>query len=139
MYYTYFAYYYVKCVHMTKPKAKTIDEYILHAPPASVEKLQQIRGLLKEVAPHATENIKWGMPVLEDGRILFSFAAFKSHMNFMPTGPTLQHFIDELKDFKTGKDTIQFPYDKPLPVELIRKIAKHRLHDVKENDAKWMY
>ena len=79
------------------------------------------------------------MPVLEDGRILFSFAAFKSHMNFMPTGPTLQHFIDELKDFKTGKDTIQFPYNKPLPVDLIRKIAKHRLRDVKENDAKWMY
>lgn len=124
---------------MEKPKPTTVDEYIAAAPPAAQEKLQEIRAILKEVAPKATEAIKWGQPVLEEKRILFAFSAFKTHLNFMPTGQTLDHFKEELKDYKTGKDTIQFPYDKPLPKALIKKIAKHRVKDVKENDAKWMY
>jgi len=57
----------------------------------------------------------------------------------MPTHPALEQFKDELADYKTGKDTIQFPYDKPLPAQLIRKIAEFRVRDVKENDALWMY
>jgi uncharacterized protein YdhG (YjbR/CyaY superfamily) len=56
----------------------------------------------------------------------------------MPTHRTLDYFKKELKEYKTGKDTIQFPYDKPLPKTLIRKIALHRARDVRENDARWM-
>ncbi len=82
--------------------------------------------------------LKWGQPVFVEKRILFSFAAFKSHLYFMPTGSSLEPFWEELKSFKTGKDTIQFPYDKPLPRKLIQKIAAQRRRDVLENDAKWM-
>jgi uncharacterized protein YdhG (YjbR/CyaY superfamily) len=57
----------------------------------------------------------------------------------MPTGPAMEPFQEELTKYKTGKDTIQFPYDKPLPKELIKKIATYRMRDVKDNDAKWMY
>jgi uncharacterized protein YdhG (YjbR/CyaY superfamily) len=57
----------------------------------------------------------------------------------MPTGPAIEPFKEELAEYKTGKDTIQFPYDKPLPEELIRKIALYRAIDVRENDALWMY
>lgn len=87
----------------------------------------EIRSILKNVAPHATEALKWGKPVLEEGRILFSYAAYKAHLNFMPTGPAIEPFREELGDYKTGKDTIQFPYDKPLPAALIRKIAAYRV------------
>jgi uncharacterized protein YdhG (YjbR/CyaY superfamily) len=48
-------------------------------------------------------------------------------------------FKEELAKFQTGKDTIQFPYDKPLPKTLIRKIAAFRAKQVRENDARWMY
>jgi uncharacterized protein YdhG (YjbR/CyaY superfamily) len=123
---------------MAKIKAATIQEYIKSAPPAAQEKLQELYTILKAVAPRATEAIKWGYPVLEENRILFSFSAFKSHMNFMPTRRTLDFFRDELKDYKTGMDTIQFSYDKPLPKTLIKKIASHRAKDVRENDAHWM-
>lgn len=122
---------------MSKPS--TIDEYINAAPEAAKEKLHEIRAILKEVAPNAREEIKWGQPVLTENRILFSFAAFKSHLNFMPTKPSLDPFREELTEYKTGQDTIQFPYDKPLPAELIRKIATYRYNDVMDNDAKWMY
>jgi uncharacterized protein YdhG (YjbR/CyaY superfamily) len=124
---------------MEKKKPATIDEYIASAPQVGHKHLEEIRALLKEVAPKATEAIKWGQPVFEEKRILFAFSAFKSHLNFMPTAPSMEPFQEELKAYKTGKDTIQFPYDKPLPRDLIRKIATYRLKDVRENDAKWMY
>ena len=123
---------------MPKSKASTIEEYISSAPAEAQNKLRELRALLKEVAPKANEAIKWGSPVFEENRILFAMSAFKSHLNFMPTRKTLDHFREDLKDYETGKDTIQFPYDKPLPKELIRKIAQHRYKDVMENDARWM-
>ena len=119
-------------------KPKTVDEYINAAPVEAQEKLMEIRSILKQVAPKATEAVKWGSPVFEEKRILFAYTAFKSHLNFMPTRRTLDHFKKELKEYKTGQDTIQFPYDKPLPKTLIRTIASHRARDVRENDARWM-
>ena len=124
---------------MAKNKPTTVDEYINAAPKEAQEKLHELRAILKEVAPDATETLKWGQPVFEEKRILFSFAAYKAHLNFMPTGPALEPFKEELATYKTGKDTIQFPYNKSLPKELIRKIAAYRAMEVRENDAKWMY
>jgi uncharacterized protein YdhG (YjbR/CyaY superfamily) len=124
---------------MTKNKPSTVDEYINAAPPDAQEKLREIRSLLKEVAPNAIEMIKWGYPVLFEKRILFSYSAFNTHINFMPTGQSIKSFEKELSIYKTGKDTIQIPYDRPLASSLIRKIAEHRLKDVIENGAKWMY
>jgi uncharacterized protein YdhG (YjbR/CyaY superfamily) len=124
---------------MTKVKPTTVTEYINAAPPKAQEKLREIRAILKKVAPNATETLKWGSPVFEDKRILFAYTAFKSHLNFMPTQSSISPFKDELSSFTTGKDTIQFPYNKPLPKTLIRKIAAFRVKDVRENDARWMY
>ena len=108
---------------MEKVKPATIAQYIKAAPEVAQSKLKELHSILKAVAPKATEAIKWGSPVYEENRILFSFSAFKSHLNFMPTRKTLDHFRDELKDYKTGMDTVQFPYDKPLPKTLIKKLA----------------
>jgi uncharacterized protein YdhG (YjbR/CyaY superfamily) len=124
---------------MPKTRPTTVDEYVESAPEQARVHLREIRAILREVAPDATEGLKWGSPVLEEKRILFSYSAYKSHLNFMPTGPSLEPFRDELAGYRTGKDTIQFSYDEPLPVELIRKIAAHRARDVRENDARWMY
>jgi uncharacterized protein YdhG (YjbR/CyaY superfamily) len=123
---------------MTNLKPTTVDEYISSAPKQAQEKLHEIRAILKEVVPNAKEAIKWGQPVLEEKRILFAYAAHKSHLNFMPTRSTVDVFKEELANYTIGKDTIQFPYDQPLPKELIVKIATHRAWDVRENDSRWM-
>jgi uncharacterized protein YdhG (YjbR/CyaY superfamily) len=123
---------------MPKTKATTVDEYFETAPQEAQKKLREIRAILKKVAPDATEALKWGTPVFEENRILFAYAAFKSHLNFMPTPDALKPFKKELADYKTGKGSIQFPYDKPLPKALIEKIAAFRVRDVRENDARWM-
>ena len=123
---------------MEKIKPTTVDEYISVAPKEAQEKLHELRSILKKVVPNATETLKWGSPVFEERRILFAYTAYKSHLNFMPTKSTLDAFKEELAAYTTGKDTIQFPYGKPLPKSLIRKIAAYRAKDVKENNARWM-
>lgn len=122
---------------MSKPT--TVNEYIDAAPKEAQEKLRELRALLKKVAPKASEKLKWGYPVFEEKRILFSYSAHKTHLNFMPTGPSMAPFKKELEQYKTGQDTIQFAYDKPLPKQLIQKIAAFRAKEVREKDARWMY
>lgn len=120
-------------------KPSNIEEYINAAPENAQQKLKEIRNILKEVAPRASEELKWGHPAFVENRILFSYAAFKNHLNFVPTAPAMQLFLNELAAYTTNKDSIRFPYDKPLPTELIKRIAKYRISDLKQNDAKWKY
>lgn len=124
---------------MPKTKPTTVTEYINAAPKEAQKKLREIRAILKKVAPNAKETLKWGSPVFEEKRILFAYTAFKSHLNFMPTYPAMEPFKKELAEYVTGKDTIQFPYNKPLPKALIHKIAAFRVKQVREKDARWMY
>lgn len=120
------------------PKATTVSEYIAAAPKDAQKKLRELRSILKRVAPKATEALKWGSPVFETERILFAYAAFKTHLNFMPTPSALKPFKKQLEKYTTGKGSIQFPYDRPLPKGLITKIAVFRVKEVKEKDARWM-
>jgi uncharacterized protein YdhG (YjbR/CyaY superfamily) len=123
---------------MPKIKPKSISEYIDAAPREAQDKLREIHAILKNVAPDAEETLKWGSPVFIEKRILFAYSAFKSHLNFMPTQSALEPFKEELAEYNTGKDTVQFTYDKPLPSKLIHKIATFRIKDVRENNALWM-
>lgn len=123
---------------MPKPTPKTIPAYIAAAPAEAQDHLRTLHAILKKAAPKATEAIKWRVPVYEMERILFAFGAFRTHLNFMPTPSVLEAFAKDLAEFKTGKGTVQFPYDRPLPKTLIRKMALLRVKELKEKDAKWM-
>jgi uncharacterized protein YdhG (YjbR/CyaY superfamily) len=123
---------------MKKTKPTTIAEYISSAPKEAQKHLREMDAILKSVAPRAAEGIKWGSPVFEEKRILFAFAAFKAHLNFMPTPSVMNSFKKELAKYTIGKGSIQFPYDKRLPRTLIRKIAALRLKELREKDVRWM-
>ncbi len=121
-----------------KAKLKGITEYINAAPKDAQKKLRELRACLRKIAPRATESLKWGTPAFSYQRILFTFAAFKYHIGFYPTPSAMRAFAKDLVKFKTGKGSIQFPLEKPLPLPLIRKIAAFRVRESKEKDAKWM-
>ncbi len=107
-------------------------------PEAAHKNLREIYAILKKVAPGAREGVKWRTPVFEENRILFAFAAFKSHLNFMPTPSAMKPFKKELAKYTTGKGSIQFPHDQRLPKSLIRKIAAFRVKELREKDVRWM-
>lgn len=114
--------------------AISIEEYISREPEAVQEKLKQFRALVKELAPLAEERISYGMPGYFYYGALVYFGAFKNHVSLFGTASgVIKKFAKELEGYKMSKGTIQFPLDKPLPLELIKKMVRER---VKENELK---
>lgn len=122
----------------SKKKVETVVEYIDLAPKNVQQKLREMRAILKSVSPKANESIKWSVPAFSYDRILYTYAGFKNHIGFYPTPVAMKAFSKDLAKYGTGKGSIKFPLDKPLPKSLIQKIAKFRIKNLKENDAKWM-
>jgi len=104
----------------------TIDEYISQFPPDVREKLQQMRAVIKEAAPEAAEKISYQMPAFYLNGNLVYFAAFKYHIGFYPAPRGIEAFREELSQYKGAKGSVQFPLDKPLPLELVSRIVKFR-------------
>lgn len=120
-----------------KARPESITEYINAAPKEAREKLREIRACIRKSAPGAKESLKWGMPTFSYRRILVMFAAFKNHIGFYPTPSAVKAFANDLSNFVTGKGSIQFPLEKPLPLPLIRKITAFRVRESIEKDRKW--
>lgn len=120
-------------------RATTVPEYIQAAPPAAQPHLQRLYAVLKSAAPQAQEVIKWGNPFFVEPRFLFAFSAHKAHLSFAPTEAALEAFRKELKSHKATKNFLQIPYDQPLPEDLIRRMAEHRVQVVaaREDDGFW--
>src|SRR5690349_4828700 len=108
---------------------KDIDEYILDFPEDVQTKLQEIRKVIHETAPDATEKIAYGMPTFYQNGNLVHFAAFKNHIGFFPAPSGINAFEKELSKYRTGKGTLQFSNNEEIPFDLIKKITKFRLEE----------
>lgn len=115
----------------TKPKG--IEAYIESFPNDTQKKLKQMRATIKKAAPKAEELISYNMPAFKLNGMLVYYAAYKKHIGFYPTGSGIAAFKKELSVYKGAKGSVQFPLDKPIPLNIITKIVKHR---VKENAAR---
>ncbi|MBL8965934.1 MAG: hypothetical protein JNG85_02930, partial [Spirochaetaceae bacterium] len=73
------------------------------------------------------EGIKYRMPTILDHGNLLHYAAFKSHIGLYPLPHALESLKEETRGYKQGKGSIQFPNDRPLPLDLIVRIAKARI------------
>lgn len=103
-----------------------IQSYIAQAPEGQKSQLERMYQLLKNELPNASEKISYGMPTFYADENIVHFAGFKHHLGFYPTPGPIVEFADELKEYKTSKGAIQFPYDRDLPEELIKKIVSFR-------------
>lgn len=109
---------------------KTIDEYIALQPEVLILILEQIRQTIKDIIPEAEETISYQIPTFKYHGNLVHFAAYKNHIGFYPGASAIENFKDEITNYSTSKGTIQFPIDKPIPLDLISKITAFR---VKQN------
>jgi uncharacterized protein YdhG (YjbR/CyaY superfamily) len=116
-----------------KKKITTIDDYITQYPPHIQTLLKELRKIIKEAAPQATEGISYHMPVFKQKGVIAWFAAAKDHIGLYPKATAITAFKDRLTNYKTSTGTIQLPLDKPLPTTLIKDIIRYNL---KENITK---
>ena len=108
--------------YCTKPQ--NIDEYIAAQDVQVQPVLNEIRAVLRAAIPEAEERISWSMPTYWKGRNIIHFAASKKHIGLYPGDDAAAAFADELTGYDTSKGTIRLPYGRPLPAELIGRIAK---------------
>jgi uncharacterized protein YdhG (YjbR/CyaY superfamily) len=109
-----------------------VEEYLAALPHDARAALQRLRGLIRRAAPDATETISYQIPTFEhDGRGLVAYAAFKDHCSLFPMSKkVIEDHREELGRRATGKGTIRFTTDDPLPPALVGKIVKARLREL---------
>lgn len=112
-----------------KTTFNNIDDYIAGFPVDVQNILQQIRTTIKQAVPDAEETISYAMPAFKYNGILAYFAAFRNHIGFYALPSGNEAFKKELQHYKTGKGSIQFPLNKPIPIDLITRIVKRRANE----------
>jgi uncharacterized protein YdhG (YjbR/CyaY superfamily) len=116
---------------MYKTAPGGVDEHIAGSSPAARPLLEELRAIIRVAAPEATERISYGIPTFDlAGQHLVHFAGYAKHVGFYPTGSGIEAFKEELATYVTGKGTVQFPLDRPLPADLVRRIVEHRVREV---------
>ncbi|HHW27658.1 MAG TPA: hypothetical protein GXX23_10065 [Firmicutes bacterium] len=110
--------------HSCGEPPKTVDAYIAAQPDDIQPLLRQVRNTIRTALPDVEERISWGMPTYWKKHNIIHFAASKKHLGLYPGEEAIEFFSDRLKEYKASKGTVQFPYSKPLPLELIAEIAK---------------
>lgn len=127
---------------MTTTKFKNTDEYIASFPPDVQDVLEQVRQTIKKAAPDAEEGISYNMPAFKFHGVLTYFAGYAKHIGVYATPAGNAAFQKELSGYKTGKGSIQFPLDQPMPLDLITRIIEFKVSEnlqkanIKKNDSK---
>ena len=114
-----------------KTPINAVDEYISKFQDEVQQILREVRQAIKEAAPEAEEKISYQMPTFYLKGNLVHFAACKNHIGFYPTPSGIEAFKEELSVYKGAKGSVQFPLNKPIPLELIKKIVKYRVNEIK--------
>jgi len=119
---------------MAKPP--NVDAYLATLPDDRRAAMSLLRETINAAAPEATETIAYAMPALRShgGQFLVSYDAYKRHYSLFPaTDAMIERLGEELAPFLSGRGTIRFPADRPIPTKLVTKIIRIR---VAENAAR---
>lgn len=115
---------------MATKKTASIDEYIAGFPMQTKTVLEQVRKIIKNTAPDAEETISYAIPAFTiNKKYLVYFAGYKNHVSLYPAPTGTASFEKEIRAYRSGKGTVQFQLDKPLPIDLVTKIVKYRMKE----------
>lgn len=112
-----------------EPAFSSVDAYIASYSGDVRLRMETLRELILGCSPEITEKISWGMATFVLNGNLVHFSGEKKHMGFHPAPSAIQAFKDRLEAYKYSKGTIQLPYDKPMPYELLREIIMFRIQE----------
>jgi uncharacterized protein YdhG (YjbR/CyaY superfamily) len=111
----------------------SIDQYIRSFPAPTRKILKELRAVIKKAAPHASEKISYGIPTLYQNGNLVHYAAYGNHIGLYGAPRSPRSLDHKLQEYRTGKGTLRFPIDQPIPLDLVRQIVERR---VEESSAK---
>lgn len=114
---------------------KSADDYFDSLPESLLLKLLELKSYILEAAPHAIELINYNIPAYalikggkRDKQIMI--AGYEKHVGFYPTPSIISKFAKELSPYKSGKGSVQFPLNEPLPKDLIIAMVRTRMEEL---------
>lgn len=116
---------------------ESVDEYFNAQPEKTKQALLELKECILRAEPKAAELFNYNIPayaLIKGGKReqQIMIAGYKNHVGFYPHPTTMEKFDSELIGFKKGKGSIQFPLDKPLPKDLIERMIKYRIEQLKK-------
>lgn len=99
------------------------EAYFASTPETVRPLLVAIQERVAALLPDATRCIGYGMPAFRRKYIFFYFAAFKKHIGVYPPVTRDAALILELAPYRNEKGNLSFPLDRPLPIELLGRVA----------------
>lgn len=111
------------------PQYDTVPAYIAAYDGELRERMEKMRALILACSPEISEKISWGMPTFVLNGNLVHFSAAKHHLGFHPSPEAIVAFRERLGAYQCSKGTVQFPYDKPMPYDLIRDMVMFRVRE----------
>ena len=119
---------------MTSTDFQSVDEYIASFPKETQEALEEVRAIIKTITPDAIENISYQIAAFRvNGKNFVSIAGWKEHISIYPIPSGSEAFNKQIAKYTSGRGTLKFPLDKPLPLKLIEKAIKYKLADHLKN------
>lgn len=110
-----------------KNEKSDVDAYIAGFSGETRRRLEQLRELICQVSPDAEEAISYGLVGYKrNGKPLVYFGGFDKHIGLYATPNGHEAFAKEFAEYKQGKGSVQLPLDRPLPIELIKRVIEHR-------------
>ena len=106
-------------------KFNTVEEYVNSIPDAARSQFNQLRALVKDALPNATEIISYNTLgyKIEHKRARVYISGWNDHVAMYPT-PNDKALQKELEPYIKGKGTLWFPLNTPLPADLIKKAVR---------------
>lgn len=118
-------------------ESREVDEYIAALPAPQSRAMTAIRAAVRAAAPEAEEVITYKMPGFKlGGRFLVSYDAYKAHFSVFPWDDAMREELgDQIEPYVSGRGTIRFPADRPIPIDLVRRVAEIRVRQVTAADS----
>ena len=106
----------------------SINEYVSSLPENAQKAMSEIIATIKAKVPNAEEHISYNMPAFKvNGEYFVHFSAWKNHIGMYPIPAGNEAFQKQIEPYRSAKSSLNFPLDKPMPINLIEKVIKFRI------------
>ena len=126
---------------MPMPKRTSVDDYFAQLTDVQRPHLEAMRKLSQDVDPEAREVLKWNLPTYVRGENtnMWMLQNFKNHcsLRFPPPFFATQKPAVQDAGYEAGEGFIKLPYERELPIELLKTLMQARVEEYAATGAGW--
>jgi uncharacterized protein YdhG (YjbR/CyaY superfamily) len=126
---------------MPMPRRTSVEDYFARLTEVQRPHLETLRRLSREADPQAREELKWNLPVYVRGENtnLWMLQNFKAHCSLRLPPPFFATQKASVEDagYEAGAGFIKLPYDRELPLELLKALMRARVQEYETTGAGW--